>query len=777
MYSYTYDENTGGILLNTTPTVFSKEPRPVYAPELDLLGFDQYWKYDKQSDIPYMWAESVTYWYRGKQVARLKGGDLYHAPEIVIATDENGDMVQPEPDGKTLKPIDIDSMVAANREIMDIVESTTIKKIVACYEKYKNKLDIFHVAFSGGKDSAVLLDLIKKVLPKKSFVVIFGDTGMEFPDTYIAVEKTREMCIKEEIPFYVSRSHFEPCESWKIFGPPARVIRWCCSVHKSTPQTIKMREITGNNNYVGMDFVGVRKHESLTRSKYSYENFGEKQKGQYSFNAILDWTSAEIWNYIFEKGIYINESYKKGNSRAGCLFCPMSGGLSDYIRRQSYMSEIDQYVDMIEETYSSSPSKPVESYIINGGWNARKNGRELLNNKSRYVEKSEKGKLVVDIIQPTSNWKEWIKTIGTLTEYNNSYYVEFDGMQLPFEVQEKKNGYAVSLSEDIIKNNPLFGKYFKQVFRKASYCIGCRVCETNCRKGAISFKDGKINISDCIHCHQCHEIDSGCLLFHSLRHPQGGGKNMKSLNSFADHAPKTEWLQSFFELKEDFFEYHTLGPMMYDMFRRFLKDAGLNDKNHYSSFAELISNIGWETDTALGLMLVNLVDENPQIKWYVDNLDIDVFYERSKVEEKLIALDVKPKDAKSIVKAYKRITETPFGTVLSFGYVTDDQDLVRTKCSISDNRVILYALYKFVERCNDYKEFTLAWLMNDSIERDGASPTRTFGLDYEEMKSILLGLSARYPDFIDSAFTNDLDKITIKDKTSQDVLNLFKEEA
>ena len=63
MYSYTYDEETGGILLNSTPTVFSKEPRPVYAPELDMLGFDKYWKYDKQSDIPYMWAESVQYWY------------------------------------------------------------------------------------------------------------------------------------------------------------------------------------------------------------------------------------------------------------------------------------------------------------------------------------------------------------------------------------------------------------------------------------------------------------------------------------------------------------------------------------------------------------------------------------------------------------------------------------------------------------------------------------------------------------------------------------------
>ena len=33
-----------------------------------------------------------------------------------------------------------------------------------------------------------------------------------------------------------------------------------------------------------------------------------------------------------------------------------------------------------------------------------------------------------------------------------------------------------------------------------------------------------------------------------------------------------------------------------------------------------------------------------------------------------------------------------------------------------------------------------------------------------------------YPDYIDASFTNDLDKITIKDKTSMDVLKLCEEE-
>lgn len=142
----------------------------------------------------------------------------------------------------------------------------------------------------------------------------------------------------------------------------------------------------------------------------------------------------------------------------------------------------------------------------------------------------------------------------------------------------------------------------------------------------------------------------------------------------------------------------------------------------------------------------------------------------------LTAVDVKPKDAKSIIKAYKRLTETPLGTTLCFGYVTDEQDLVRTKCSVSDNRVVLYALFRFAEKCNNYREFTLSWLMNDGIDRDGISPTRIFGLDYYEMQSILMGLSAKYPDFIKATFTNDLEKITLEEKTPDDVLRLFEEE-
>jgi len=769
MYSYTYDESTGGILLNSTPTVFSKEPRPVYAPELDMLGFDQYWKYDKQKDIPYMWAESVSYWYRGKQVAKLKGGDLYHAPEIILATDENGNVVFPEPNNEALKPIDIKSMVEKNREIMEIIEGTTVKKIVNSYEKYKDKLDIFHVAFSGGKDSEVLLDLVRKALPKKSFVVVFGDTGMEFPDTYILIDKIKEMCGKEEIPFYSAKSHFDPHNSWKLFGPPARVLRWCCSVHKSTPQTLKLREITGKNDYVGLDYVGVRKHESIARSEYEYENFGKKQKGQYSFNAILDWTSAEIWLYLLQHDLPINDAYKKGNSRAGCLLCPMGGNKGDFVQYCSYKNEITPYIDMIKsmDKRDKGNEKALDSYVSCGGWNARKNGRDLSISEQHYKEEIVGNKCVITVTNPTTEWREWIKTLGDIN--------------FIYEYEETGNGYKISFDSKLAKQMPKEIKKFKQVFHKAAHCLGCKVCETNCRNGCISFKNG-LEINNCLHCGQCHEIDDGCLAYHSLRTSNGGGRMKEgSINSFANHAPKAEWVRDFFEQGNDYWEFNGLGPNQIPMFKRFLRESGLIDDHvKTTELYDLSQAFSWENNIIWGLIVSNL-SYNPQFKWYISNFDIGIFYSRENVSDLLVSEGVSKNDATSIINAYKRFCELPIGTSLGFGSVLENgrqiDSLVRNKCFIADNRVILYALYKFAEKCNDFKEFTLAWLMNDAIDRDGISPTRIFGIDYEEMKSILLGLSAKYPDFIDATFTNDLDKITIKEKTSDDVLKLFKEEA
>ena len=92
---------------------------------------------------------------------------------------------------------------------------------------------------------------------------------------------------------------------------------------------------------------------------------------------------------------------------------------------------------------------------------------------------------------------------------------------------------------------------------------------------------------------------------------------------------------------------------------------------------------------------------------------------------------------------------------------------------------MLYALFKFAEKCklgND-AEFHLSYLFDEETERDGISPVRIFGIyDEEEWRAILQGLSAKYPEFIHATFTNDLKTISLKGKTSAEVLKLFEEE-
>lgn len=170
MYSYDYDIETGGIILNSSPLQFSKEPRPVYYQELDILGFDQYWNYDKNDAYPYMWAEANNYYYRGRKVAQTKGGSCYTAPEIII-------LEAPEPNNAPLRFVDVQIMVEKNCELLEGLVQDTIKKVYNTYRKYDKKVDVFYVAFSGGKDSIVTLDIVQRALPHSDFMVLFVNGG------------------------------------------------------------------------------------------------------------------------------------------------------------------------------------------------------------------------------------------------------------------------------------------------------------------------------------------------------------------------------------------------------------------------------------------------------------------------------------------------------------------------------------------------------------------------------------------------------------------------
>lgn len=73
----------------------------------------------------------------------------------------------------------------------------TISKIIEWYQHYDGKV---YVAFSGGKDSTVLLDIVRRIYP--DVPAVFSDTGLEFPEVRsFAIGHENVVVVRPEMNF------------------------------------------------------------------------------------------------------------------------------------------------------------------------------------------------------------------------------------------------------------------------------------------------------------------------------------------------------------------------------------------------------------------------------------------------------------------------------------------------------------------------------------------------------------------------------------------------
>ena len=806
MYAYEWDSSTGGYILTPMPLAFSKEPRPVYYKELDILGFDKYWDYDKNDSFPYMWAEANNYYYRGRLVAKTKGGSLYTPPELVLIED-------PEPEGYPLRFVDIPAMVDKNRQLMEQLVQETIKKIYNTFIEYQDKVDVFYVAFSGGKDSVVALDLVQRALPHNCFKVLFGDTGMEFPDTYETVEKIKQICAEEKIEFLQAKSKLKPENTWQIFGPPAVTIRWCCSVHKTTPQIMQLREVLQKPDFTGMAFTGVRGDESLSRSEYDAISYGGKHSGQYSCHPILEWNTAELFLYIYENGLTFNNAYKKGNTRAGCLVCPMSQGKHDYMKYKNYPDDTDLFINKIITTSGKNFSKEnYDRFVEQGYWRTRKSGRELNFGHDKHVFEIVKGQNVITVQKKNEYWKEWAKTIGQVTSLGDGEFsIAYEGKSYAIRTISTQEGGEQFTFPNIenSKSDIKFLSLFKSVIIKSVYCVNCGYCAAACKSGCIDMANGVHISNQCKHCFSCHDIYSHCLRYNSIKN-RIGVKAMTGLDRYYSFGIKENWLRVYFDYEgtSSFWKSDGDGEVpnkKKDAFLNFVKDAGLVDEDKSlkgkeykyikykpNKFAEKMFSLGVDDESMWAYLMCNLVyaEDSEEFRWFIKNIP---FSETSTPESIKLRLDEVMENDKSglgkrnICDALKSfLIKTPFGKQLGLGSVIDYEEkvssngretitlnyFVRGSWKNPDEKVILYALYKFAEACGNYRQFTLTRLLDTSVESAGISPTQIFGLNRETMEKILNGLTFNYPDLIEARFTLGLDNITLKsDKTANEILN------
>lgn len=802
MYSYSWDSETGGLLLNSSPLQFSKEPRPVYYKELDILGFDRYWKYDRNDSYPFMWAEANNYFYRGRLVAKTKGGSLYTAPELIV-------LEEPEPNGAPLRFVDIPAMVEKNHDLLEKLVQDTIKKIYNTYVEYRNKVDVFYVAFSGGKDSVVALDLVQRALPHNKMKVLFGDTGMEFPDTYRVMDLIKGKCEELGIEYLRASSKLNTEQTWRLFGPPAVTNRWCCSVHKTSPQIMLLQEQTGNQGFTGMAFTGIRGDESVSRSEYDDVSYGSKHRGQYSCHPILEWNSAELFDYIYQENLILNDAYKKGNTRAGCLVCPMSSGKHEYLKAQCYPAEVDKLVEKIKSTTGKNFSEEeLVRFVDDGNWKTRKTGRELNFGQDKHLIETDKGKTVITVFHLNGRWKEWAKTIGEFIKLTDSdYTIDYKGKAYVVHFEQGQAGTIITFPNcGTAKDDIKFISLFRSVIIKSIYCVNCGVCAANCSTGCIDMSSG-LTIGDaCVHCYQCHDIHEHCLRYNSIRNKVGGEKKMKGMDRYFSFGIRKNWMDLFFqdEGSADFWmsDGHGLvANKKKDAFLNFVKDAGLVEydktldgdkytKNIPTTFARAAFSIGSDSDVSWALMLCNLAYTS-EFNWFIKN--IPAFQQITPDQMKYMLREVMEGDTKGLGKrniadAFKiLLVKTPFGSDLGLGHPDYEEKVnasgnevitmtafYRDSWSNPDPRVILYSLYKFAENCGDYYQFTLSRLLDHDVESYGISPTEIFNLDRAVMEKLLNGLAINYPDFITAQFNLDLDTITLNaDKTSADVLALF----
>lgn len=211
-----------------------------------------------------------------------------------------------------------------------------------------------YVSFSGGKDSTVLLHLVRNIYP--DVPAVFIDTGLEYPEIRNFVKETNNVTwlkpktnfknviekygypiISKEQSLFIEEVRTTKSEylrdvrlngkgpkkygkisnKWKkLVDSPFKISSKCCNVMKKKP----LKEYNLQNKRY--PFVGNLASEGRLRTttylRYGCNNF----MGKNPISTPLSfWNTPDIWEYIKKYNIKYSKIYDMGYERTGCMFC------------------------------------------------------------------------------------------------------------------------------------------------------------------------------------------------------------------------------------------------------------------------------------------------------------------------------------------------------------------------------------------------------------------------------------------------------------------------
>ncbi len=401
--------------------------------------------------------------------------------------------------------------------------------VKACIEKYPKRTPF--VSFSGGKDSTVVSSIVLKSLANPSIIHIFGDTTLELPETYEYVQKFRTS--HDKTPFLIEKNESSDfMQLCKRIGPPSRVKRWCCSIFKTGPMGTTLADM----DLKLLTFYGVRRFESVSRSKYSRVSPSPKLKKQFVASPIIDWLDIDVWLYILTTGIDFNYAYRRGYTRVGCWCCPNNSEWSDGLMAVCHPDKYNTWHSFLVDFAKRIGKEDAEVYVSDGKWKARQGGSGLdarvtqLNSKDCTVENNAK---LFSLTRPLDeSFYEFFKPFGNLAfsigkkSLSEVFVIgKRDQLLLKISGQIGGNQARIAVLGDLNEEfhsksmaSNIF-KYIDRQIRKYQTCICCQACNSICPVSAITVTGEKYEINEkkCIHCLHCvMHFDDGCLIASAL---------------------------------------------------------------------------------------------------------------------------------------------------------------------------------------------------------------------------------------------------------------------
>ena len=229
---------------------------------------------------------------------------------------------------------------------LPVEDKATYSKLVIQRFYVENRGKVY-VSFSGGKDSTVLLHLVRSLYPEVP--AVYSDTGLEFPEIREFVKATENVeMIRPEMSFRkVIQTHgypvvgkevahvIEGAQKGKPFGikwttisreeslfskahyawlvdAPFKISSDCCDILKKKPMKAYEKE-SGRHAIIGTK--GIDSRLRMT----NLQRYGEVLNNKCTPLGI--WTNEDIWNYIRAHDLPYCPIYDKGYDSTGCIFC------------------------------------------------------------------------------------------------------------------------------------------------------------------------------------------------------------------------------------------------------------------------------------------------------------------------------------------------------------------------------------------------------------------------------------------------------------------------